>query len=99
MSSNANARVTIFGHEYTVKAAAEDQYIKDIAAYVDQRMRETELNLTDGQSPTRVAILAAMSITDELFTEKRKRQGALDNIEKKASAIFDYVDEVIHTSK
>jgi len=66
-------RVTIYGHEYTVRAVADPDYIAEVAAYVDERMRDTELNLDGPQSPTRIAILAAMSISDELFTERRKR--------------------------
>ncbi len=62
-------RVKIYGHEYTVKAVANGQYIQDVAAYVDARMKETELNLTGAISATRIAILAAMSITDELMLE------------------------------
>ena len=35
-------RVTIFGQDYTVKAPADSTYIKDIAKYVDEKMREVQ---------------------------------------------------------
>ena len=40
MSENQDnlARVSIFGHEYTVKAQAEASYIADVAQFVDQKM-------------------------------------------------------------
>ena len=91
-------RVTIYGHEYTVRAVADPDYINEVAAYVDERMRETELNLDGPQSPTRISILAAMSITDELFTEKRKRSSSLEQIESRAEALSNFVDEVLETS-
>ncbi len=91
-------RVTIYGHEYTVRAVADPDYINQVAAYVDERMRETELNLDGPQSPTRISILAAMSITDELFTEKRKRSSSLEQIESRAEALSNLVDEVLETS-
>jgi cell division protein ZapA len=91
-------RVTIYGHEYTVRAVADPDYINQVAAYVDERMRETELNLDGPQSPTRISILAAMSITDELFTEKRKRSSSLEQIEGRAVALSNLVDEVLETS-
>ena len=91
-------RVTIYGHEYTVRAVADPDYITEVAAYVDERMRETELNLDGPQSPTRISILAAMSITDELFTEKRKRSSSLEQIEDRAVALSNLVDEVLESS-
>lgn len=91
-------RVTIYGHEYTVRAVADPDYINQVAAYVDERMRETELNLDGPQSPTRISILAAMSITDELFTEKRKRSSSLEQIESRAVALSNLVDEVLESS-
>ncbi|MBA7602263.1 MAG: cell division protein ZapA [Calditrichaeota bacterium] len=91
-------RVTIYGHEYTVRAVADPDYINEVAAYVDERMRETELNLDGPQSPTRISILAAMSITDELFTEKRKRSSSLEQIEDRAVALSNLVDEVLESS-
>lgn len=91
-------RVSIYGHEYSVKAVADRGYIAEVAAYVDERMRETELNLPGVQSPTRIAMLAAMSITDELLTERRKRATALSQIEDQAMAISTRVEEVLETS-
>ena len=91
-------RVTIYGHEYTVRAVADPDYINEVAAYVDERMRETELNLDGPQSPTRISILAAMSITDELFTEKRKRSSSLEQIEGRAVALSNLIDEVLESS-
>ena len=91
-------RVTIYGHEYTVRAVADPEYIKQVAEYVDERMRETELNLGGSQSATRIAILAAMSITDELFTERRLRSSSLDQIEDRAVALSNLVDEVLESS-
>lgn len=97
-NESSNVRVSIYGQEYTVRAVADSDYITSVAAYVDSRMRETELNLDGVQSTTRIAMLAAMSITDELLTERRKHNDSLEKIEKEASAIFTLVDEVLETS-
>ncbi|MFC1543359.1 cell division protein ZapA [Candidatus Neomarinimicrobiota bacterium] len=91
-------RVTIYGHEYTVRAVADPDYIARVAAYVDERMRETEINLDGPQSPTRIAILAAMSITDELFTDRRKNSSSMDQIEGRAVALSNLVEEVLESS-
>jgi cell division protein ZapA len=86
-------RVSIFGHEYTVKAQAEASYIADVAQFVDQKMREVEEELPSSQSTARIAILAAMSITDDYFSEKRQRNNVINEVEEKASSLIDLLDE------
>ncbi len=93
----AMVRVNIYGHEYSVRAAADRDYITEVAAYVDERMRDTELNLEGSQSSTRIAILAAMSISDELFTERRKRLAALNQIEGRAVSLANLVEDVLES--
>lgn len=93
----AMVRVNIYGHEYSVRAAADRDYIVEVAAYVDERMRDTELNLDGSQSSTRIAILAAMSISDELFTERRKRLAALNQIEGRAVSLANLVEDVLES--
>ena len=88
-------RVTIYGHEYSIRAVADADYITEVAAYVDERMRDTELNLEGPQSATRIAILTAMSISDELFTERRTRTASLAQIENRATALANLVDDAL----
>ena len=87
------ARVSIFGHDYTVKAQADETYIADVAQYVDQKMREIEKELPSSQSTTRIAILAAMSVTDDYFAEKRQRNQIVSEVEEKASSLVEFIDE------
>jgi cell division protein ZapA len=63
--------VMILGSEYKIKGADPD-YIKNVAAYVDAKMRELERRLATG-TPTRIAILASLNIADELFRERAER--------------------------
>ncbi len=96
MEENGNlVRVTIYGQEYTVKAPADATYIKNIAEYVDLKMREVQEDLASPQQPGKVAILAAMNISDELFSEKRKKETLTDSIENRVSSLIELVDEAI----
>ncbi|MDP6419514.1 MAG: cell division protein ZapA [Candidatus Krumholzibacteria bacterium] len=69
MSQEDTARavkVTIYGNQYRVRGDADEKYIQGIADYVDQTMR----SIAKGGhhiSPTRIAILAAFNIADEMF--------------------------------
>jgi len=97
MATEGNlARVSIFGHEYTVKAEADGSYIADVAKYVDQKMREVEEQLPSSpQSTSRIAILAAMSITDDYFAEKNKLNKLVNDVEEKALTLSEALDENI----
>ena len=92
-----SVKVTILGSEYAIKGADPD-YIIRIARYVDGEMRE----ITDQQtiaSNTRVAILAAMDITDELFQERQRRQKLLLDVESKAAKMVNLVEKYMPFAK
>jgi cell division protein ZapA len=72
MERSESVTVTIFGREYTLKGAADPEYVRRIAAFVDERMGEVARSGAVGATE-RVAILAAVNIADELFREQRKR--------------------------
>ena len=94
MDDNENfVRVTIFGQDYTVKAPADSTYIKSIAKYVDEKMREVQSGFSTTQSSTRIAILSAMNITDELFTAHQKGDVNESGIEDKITSLIDLIDE------
>jgi len=86
-------QISIFGQEYSVKAPADPDYIKKIAEYVDGKMREVQSGFTSTQSSTRIAILSAMNITDELFSSRQKGDTDESAVEEKISAIIDLIDE------
>ena len=59
-------RVTILGDEYSIRSDASPERTRAVAEHVDQVIRETMRagNIVETQ---KAAILAALSITDELF--------------------------------
>ena len=96
MDGNENfVKVTIHGQEYTIKAPADATYIKNIAEYVDEKMREVQEELSTPQVPAKVAILAAMNISDDLFAIKRNLEKSNNEVERKVSSLIEVVEEAI----
>ncbi|MBX3172946.1 MAG: cell division protein ZapA [Gemmatimonadaceae bacterium] len=64
-----STRVKIVGEEYTIRSDVPPEHTQAIAAHVDAAIRKVLENpaITD---PGKAAILAAMSITAELFDER-----------------------------
>ncbi len=58
--------VRIAGEEHTIRSSAEADYTKRCARHVDQRIHDIkkQVGLLEGH---KAAIIAALSITDELF--------------------------------
>ena len=71
--------VRIGGEDHTIRANVEPEYTKRCAKLVDERITEIRRQLGLVESH-KAAILAALSITDELFqaqTELEETQGSL----------------------
>ena len=64
-----STRVTIVGEEYTIKSDLSSERTREVAAYVDAAIRQVMSSASVVESH-KAAILAALSITDELFKER-----------------------------
>jgi cell division protein ZapA len=85
-------RVEIFGNEYHIRAEADADYVKNVAAYVDAKMSEIAEN-QKLVSSTKVAILAAINVADELFQERRKREQTEQDVSTKARQLSDVLTQ------
>ncbi|HEV2522938.1 MAG TPA: cell division protein ZapA [Candidatus Acidoferrales bacterium] len=69
-------KIEIFDQTYNVQADGDEAYLRELAAFVDQKMR-TVAEATRQVDSMRVAVLSALNIADELFT-LRKHQHELE---------------------
>ncbi|MBT5782580.1 MAG: cell division protein ZapA [Candidatus Marinimicrobia bacterium] len=96
MSDENNlVQISIFGQEYSVKAPADPEYIKKIAEFLDEKMREVQSGFSTTQSSTRIAILAGMNITDELFNARQSGDSKNNDAEQKISSLIDLIDDTL----
>ena len=92
---NNIVEVTIFGKKYKIRAQADSDYIINVAKYVNKKMNEVENSLNKKQSEIRIAILAAMNITDELFNCQTVNEDKINNIKNKTDDLIKSIDENI----
>lgn len=64
------ARVSIVGEEYAIRSDATPEHTMAVAAYLDREIRKV-MGSNALLEPHKAAILAAMTITDELFRERK----------------------------
>ncbi len=93
MDNKKTLRVNIYGTEYPIRGIADEGYILKVAEYVDVKMREIDQKVAV-KSALKVAILAALNITDELFRERLERGESIDRYKKKIDDLLNRLQEV-----
>lgn len=81
--STQKIRVNIFGSEYVLKASENEEYIINIAKYVDEKMRLIDKS-NSINSKSKVAILAALNIAEELSQERETREKLKDKLNEQS---------------
>ena len=93
MCSDKNVlKVRIYGAEYSIRSQEDVNRIKDVAEYVDSKMREVDQNVRVDSS-LKVAILASLNITDELFREREDKEKLRDKLENKIEELNRLLDQ------
>jgi cell division protein ZapA len=80
MSKKNVVRVTIVGEEYTVRSDASPERTRAVAKHVDQTIRAV-MNSGAIIESHKAAILAALQITDELFSSRESHQELGDEMQ------------------
>jgi cell division protein ZapA len=91
MGKERLVEIKVFGQTYTVKTDAEEDYIQEVAKYVNEKMEEV-LKKTKSVSTLNVAILTALNIADDLLREKEKRAALVREVEAKSRDLVEKID-------
>jgi cell division protein ZapA len=75
------AKVNIVGEEYTVRSDATPEHTRAVAAHLDREIRKV-LGANSLMETHKAAILAAMSITDELLRERTTSRVVEDELRR-----------------
>ncbi len=94
MAEKSTEKVEIFGQEYRIRGVGNPQYIHKIAGYVDKKMREIA-HSSGILSQTRIAILAALNIADELYQEREEREKVQGELGRQAERLGELLDDKI----
>ncbi|MBI3872864.1 MAG: cell division protein ZapA [candidate division Zixibacteria bacterium] len=91
-------RVSIFGEEYPLRTEgdADLEYMTRVADHVDRSMRKIA-DRSPNMPIAKVAILAALNITDELFSERRDAERKLALFQGRTQGIVDWLDARLAT--
>jgi cell division protein ZapA len=84
--------IEIMGQKYTISGESDPNYMKSLARYVDKKMQEIAANA--GNLPqTKLALLAAVNITHELFHARNLQKAKETFVSKKTRDLIDTIDQ------
>jgi cell division protein ZapA (FtsZ GTPase activity inhibitor) len=72
MADKTVVTVVIAGDEYVIRAEATPEYTRECARYVDATITEITRASRTVMEPHKAAILAALSLADQLFQTRRE---------------------------
>lgn len=90
----APVTVRIGGEDHTIRANVEPEYMKKCAGLVDERISEIKKQLGLIESH-KAAILAALSITDELYQAQAEVEKARDASARRAESLLMKLEGVL----
>jgi cell division protein ZapA len=91
-------QVDIYGQRYAVRSDLDPQYISELAAFLDENMRSAARELASAD-PLRIAVIAALNITDELHRAKADSRGIEGRLHARAAEIERLVDSVLDDAR
>lgn len=92
---DTRVKVRIYGQDYTIAGDRDEETIREIAGYVDEKMREVGRNFATNAQGS-LAVLAAINIADEYFSAKEQIAELTDSreqLEKDAQHYLKMWDE------
>lgn len=87
-------RVEIYNQTYSIRSDGDNEYILDLAQYVDGKMREISSGTLTVDS-LKVAILAALHIADEFYQLKNSQAQSDAQLAARSSECAAMLDRVL----
>lgn len=91
-------QVDIQGQRYSVRSELDPQYISELATFLDEKMQAVARELASAD-PLRIAVIAALNLSDELHRARADSRGVEGRLHAKAAEIERMVDAVLDDAR
>ena len=90
--------VSIAGDEHTIRSSAEPEYTRSCARLVNERIQEILRRSPGLLEPHKAAILAALSLTDELFQAQAELEAVREDVVERADVLVAQIQGELATT-
>lgn len=98
ISSEDSIAVEIYDHTYHLRGGTDPQYVQKLAEALDEKMREIA-DATQTVDSLKVAVLAALTIADEVTRLRQENQELAAMLTEKAESCIKLLDSVLQQSR
>jgi len=98
VASSPTIKVEIYDQAYTIRSDGDPEYLRRLADYVDERMREISSGTLTVDS-RKVAILAALYIADELHQLRKIHDQADDQLATRSAECSEMLDRLLKPAR
>jgi cell division protein ZapA len=91
---DAPVKVQIFGQTYSIRGELDEEYVQELAAYVDEKMRAIA-EATATVDTQKAAVLAALAIADELHASRKERGNREEMLREQAERCLTLVERAL----
>jgi cell division protein ZapA len=95
---SASVKVEIFHQTYPIQGDLDENYIRRIAAYVDEKMKLIS-DLAKTVDTQKVAVLAAIAIADELHRLREERGEREEILKEQAERCLTLVERALRKTE
>jgi len=86
--------IEVHGQRYPIRTTLDPQYVEELAAYVDKKMR-VAADASPSSDTVGLAVLAALNIADEFFRARDLQLDEADSLVSRAAALERILDEAL----
>lgn len=90
--------VNILGKRLHIRSGDDEQYVQEVAKYVDEKMKEVHETFR-GTASMDVAILAAMNIADDYFKTRGQNKALTEEMSGEVNGIIEFIDQTLNSTK
>ena len=90
--------VEIYGQRYTLRGDADEEYIKRLAACVDEHMREVASGMKTA-TLSKLAVLAAINIAHQLIQAEARHEKDEADVDRRVLCLMDAIEEQVPASR
>jgi cell division protein ZapA len=90
--------IEIYGQRYSIKGDADEEYVKRVAAHVDEQIRALAQGMKTA-TLSKLAVLAALNLAHQLFQSEHMRRQEEGDIERRALCLMESIEEQLQPSR
>jgi cell division protein ZapA len=90
-------KIDIYDQVYNVNAEGNEEYLQELAAYIDQKMRDVA-QATRTVDSVKVAVLAALNVADELFVARQRQEKIEGPLRQRVQKCVTLVEKALEHS-